>query len=74
MLILCISILKNDLNCQFRAEAKSTELNSFCYEHDTVVVVKSLQQKMSGIVIYPGVSTYERGKDLKYYNQLTFIF
>jgi hypothetical protein len=54
-----------------------TELNDFCWNHDTFLVAKALKPDMRGYVTYPGVSGYDRGKDpvvrQRYYKQVWLI-
>lgn len=54
-----------------------TELNDFCWNHDTFLVAKALRPESRSYVTYPGVSGYDRGKDTlirqRYYKQVWLI-
>lgn len=54
-----------------------TELNDYCWNHDTFLVARALDAEMRGRVTYPGVSGYDRGKDAiirqRYYKQVWLI-
>lgn len=39
------------------------ELNDFCWNYETFLVVKALEPNMRSMVTYPGVSGYNRGTD-----------
>jgi hypothetical protein len=51
-----------------------SELNDFCWNHHTFLVARALTPNMRGMVTYPGVSGYDRGKDAlvrqRYYKQV----
>ncbi|OXA44981.1 Innexin inx2 [Folsomia candida] len=40
-----------------------SDLNDYCWNHDTFLVVKALEPEMRGEVSYPGVSGYRKDRD-----------
>lgn len=55
-----------------------SDLNDYCWNHDTFLVIKALEPEMQGDVSHPGISGYQRGRDRvvrqQYYKFVWMIF
>ncbi|KAG4068298.1 hypothetical protein HA402_007818 [Bradysia odoriphaga] len=71
-------VLKGTHGHGFDSSDTDKGLNDFCWNHETFLVVKSLDPHMRRAVTYPGVSGYDRGKDevlrQRYYKYVWVIF
>lgn len=47
----------------YGSSSSSSDLNNFCWNHETFLVAKALQPSYRGVVTYPGVSGYNPDRD-----------